>query len=68
MIIISVCNLIGNLNFIITMQCVQDYVSSENIPAKLLTTSAYKKNDGKLFGGQFQDGVTNAIDAMSMIR
>ena len=43
-------------------------MSQKKIPAKLLTTSAYKKNDGKLFGGQFQDGVTNAIDAMSMIR
>ena len=37
-------------------------------PHELLVTTAYKKNEGKLFGGQFLDGISNAIDAVSMTR
>ena len=29
---------------------------------------AYKAHDAKIFGGQFQDGVSNAVDPMSLIR
>ena len=29
---------------------------------------AYKAHDAKIFGGQFQDGISNAIDPMSLIR
>ena len=29
---------------------------------------AYKAHDAKIFGGQFQDGVSNAIDPMSLMR
>ena len=34
----------------------------------MLVTTAYKKNDGRLFGGQFLDGISNAVDAISMTR
>ena len=36
--------------------------------ARVLVTTAYKKNDGRIFGGQFMDGISNAVDAISMIR
>ena len=34
----------------------------------MLVTTAYKRNEGRLFGGQFLDGVSSAVDAVSMIR
>ena len=34
----------------------------------VLVTTAYKENDGRIFGGQFMDGISNAVDAISMIR
>ena len=37
-------------------------------PHRVLVTTAYKKNDGRLFGGQFLDGISNAVDAISMTR
>lgn len=43
--------------------------AAQNLPRHLLlVTTAYKKNDGRIFGGQFLDGISNAVDAISMIR
>lgn len=33
-----------------------------------LVTTAYKENEGRIFGGQFLDGISNAVDAISMTR
>ncbi len=38
------------------------------ISVRLKVTTAYKKNKGRIFGGQFQDGVSNAVDAVSIVR
>ncbi len=38
------------------------------VSVRLKVTAAYKKNEGRIFGGQFQDGVTNAVDAVSIVR
>ena len=51
-----------------SLKIVRDYTTSTNLPAKLLVTTAYKKNDGKIFGGQFMDGISSAVDPISMIR
>lgn len=47
--------------------------AAENLPPLArgrgpLVTTAYKKNDGRIFGGEFLDGISNAVDAVSMIR
>ena len=34
----------------------------------ILVTEAYKKNDGKVLGGLFLDGIGSAVDAMSLAR
>ena len=34
----------------------------------ILVTEAYKKNDGKVLGGLFLDGIGSAVDAMSLSR
>ena len=49
------------------MQVAQDS-AKELPPHLLLVTTAYKKNQGRLFDGQFLDGISNAIDAISMAR
>ena len=49
-------------------QIIKDYVANHLPEAKPLVTTAYKKNDGRIFGGQFMDGISNAVDAISMIR
>ena len=51
-----------------TLQIIRDYVSNHLPEATPLVTTAYKKNDGRIFGGQFMDGISNAVDAISMIR
>ena len=50
-----------------TSQLVRAY-AEHSLPAKVLVTTAYKKNDGRIFGGQFLDGISNAVDAISMMR
>lgn len=55
----------------VSLQVVRDCVRSlrrSNVSVRLKVTTAYKKNSGRIFGGQFQDGVSNAVDAVSMIR
>lgn len=44
------------------------YIQENHLPVKMLATSAFKKNEGKLFDGQFLDGISNAVDVISMIR
>ncbi len=46
----------------ITRSAIKDEIQDSNIH------KGYKKNEGRIFGGQFQDGISNAVDAMSMIR
>jgi hypothetical protein len=31
-------------------------------------TKSYNKNEGRLFGGQFLDGISNAVDVVSLNR
>ena len=50
------------------LQIVKTHVKEHGLPAEHKITIAYKKNEGRLFGGQFLDGIVNAIDAISMIR
>ena len=47
---------------------VKDYVAQHLSETETLVTTAYKKNEGRIFGGQFMDGISNAVDAISMIR
>ena len=35
---------------------------------KYVETKSYNKNQGRLFGGQYMDGISNATDAISMKR
>ena len=52
----------------IKLQTIREY-AAKNLPeAKLLVTTAYKINEGRIFGGQFLDGISNAVDVISMIR
>ena len=37
-------------------------------PHRLLVTTAYKKHEGRVLGGQFLDGISNALDAISLKR
>lgn len=48
------------------MQTVTDFCEENTL--RWIVSSAYKKNDGKLFGGYFMDGISNAVDAMSLER
>ena len=50
------------------LQIIRDYVTTHLPGTTTLVTTAYKKNDGRIFGGQFMDGISNAVDAISMIR
>ena len=43
-------------------------VDEGHLPAKKQVTKAFKKNEGRLFGGQFLDGISSAVDAISMVR
>ena len=43
-------------------------VTESHLPVDLLATSAFKKNEGKIFDGRFLDGISNAVDVISMIR
>ena len=54
--------------YLFLLQLVQTHVKEQGLPAELLITTAYKKSEGRLFGGQFLDGIVNAIDAISMLR
>ena len=47
---------------IITSSTIKDEINKPTIH------KAYKKNEGKIFGGQFQDGISNAVDVLSIIR
>ena len=47
---------------------VHSYVEENHLPVSMLATSAFKKNEGKIFDGQFLDGISNAVDVISMIR
>ena len=48
---------------------VHSYIQENHLPVtKILVTSAFKKNEGKIFDGQFLDGISNAVDVISMIR
>lgn len=53
---------------ILYTQLVCSNVEENHLPAEVLVTMAYKKNEGRLFGGQFLDGISSAVDAISMIR
>lgn len=44
------------------------YIEENHLPVNMLATSAFKKNEGKIFDGQFLDGISNAVDVISMIR
>lgn len=48
------------------MQSVTDFCGKNQL--SWILSSAYKKNDGKLFGGYFMDGISNAVDPMSLER
>ena len=52
----------------LSLQLVRDRVKESGIPARTLVTTAYKKNRGRIFGGQFLDGISNAVDVISMMR
>ena len=56
-----------SIYYLQTSQLVRAY-AEHSLPAKVLVTTAYKKNDGRIFGGQFLDGISNAVDAISMMR
>lgn len=47
---------------------IKDFHTTYNLEFNIKTTEAYKKNEGKLFGGSFLDGISSAVDAMSLIR
>ena len=50
------------------MQLLISEVEAYHLPVELLITTAFKKNGGRLFDGQFLDGISSAVDAISMIR
>ena len=35
---------------------------------KIIDTKASKQNQGRVFGGRFNDGLSNAVDGISMTR
>ena len=43
-------------------------INEGNLPAKRKVTKAFKKNEGRIFDGQFLDGISSAVDAISMVR
>ena len=47
---------------------IKGFHAKHNLECDIKTTEAYKKNEGKLFGGSFLDGISSAVDAMSIIR
>lgn len=49
-----------------SLQMIKSALRNEIKDKKVL--KGYKKNEGRIFGGQFQDGVSNAVDPMSIIR
>lgn len=52
--------------FMFSLQMIKSALRNEIKDKKVL--KRYKKNEGRIFGGQFQDGVSNAVDPMSIIR
>jgi len=52
--------------FMFSLQMIKSALKNEIKDQKVL--KGYKKNEGRIFGGQFQDGVSNAVDPMSIIR
>ena len=49
-----------------SLQMIKSALKNEIKDKKVL--KGYKKNEGWIFGGQFQDGVSNAVDPLSIIR
>ena len=47
---------------------IKDFHAKHDLECVIKSTEAYKKNEGKLFGGSFLDGISSAVDAMSIIR
>ena len=48
------------------MQIVADFCTQNHLQNQI--SSAYQKNNGKIFGGYFIDGISNAVDPMSLER